>query len=75
MAQGLKFDPDGAYVRRWVPELADCPGPFIHEPWKAPGTLRSRFDYPEPIVAHALARERFLCVAKEHLKKGNALIE
>ncbi|HEX4846410.1 MAG TPA: deoxyribodipyrimidine photo-lyase [Geothrix sp.] len=70
VAQGLKFDPDGAYVRRWVPELADCPGAFIHEPWKAPEALRARLDYPGPIVDHAFARARFLAVAKGHLGQG-----
>lgn len=69
-SQGLKFDPEGAYVKRWVPELADCPGAFIHEPWKAPKALRVRLDYPEPIVDHAFARARFLAVAKGHLGQG-----
>ncbi len=67
VAQGLKFDPDGAYVRRWIPELAACPATFIHGPWKAPRALRVHFDYPEPIVDLALARERFLATAKGHL--------
>lgn len=70
VAQGQKFDPDGAYVKRWVPELADCPGAFIHEPWKAPKALRARLDYPEPIVDHTFARARFLAVAKGHLGPG-----
>jgi deoxyribodipyrimidine photo-lyase len=55
--QGAKFDPDGAYVRRWVPELAHVPDKLLHEPWRAallaPG-------YPEPIVGHAQGRERAL---------------
>ena len=40
--QGKKFDPDGAYVRRWVPELARVPNKFIHEPWRlsAPSARR-----------------------------------
>ncbi len=67
VSQGLKFDPDGAYVRRWVPELADCPAAYIHEPWKAPRDVRAKLDYPEPIVDHAFARERFLATAKAHL--------
>ena len=70
VAQGLKFDPEGAYVRRWVPELAACPDAFIHQPWKAPKALRERLDYPEPIVDHAWARERFLATAKRHLRSG-----
>ncbi|MFN7957824.1 MAG: deoxyribodipyrimidine photo-lyase [Holophagaceae bacterium] len=72
VAQGLKFDPEGAYVKRWVPELMDCPGTFIHEPWKLPRPQRARLDYPEPIVEHALARQRFLAVAKGHLGRGPA---
>ena len=72
VTQGLKLDPEGAYVKRWVPELADCPSAFIHEPWKAPKAQRARWDYPEPIVEHALARERFLATAKGHLGRGKA---
>jgi len=56
VTQGRKFDPEGAYVRRWCPELADLPNDVIHEPWKAGMTL----DYPDPIVDHAEARQRAL---------------
>ncbi|WP_075214639.1 cryptochrome/photolyase family protein [Mongoliimonas terrestris] len=56
--QGEKFDPDGAYVRRWVPELADLPRQVIHRPWTAEG--RHRQTYPDPIVDHATARDRAL---------------
>jgi deoxyribodipyrimidine photo-lyase len=70
VTQGRTFDSDGTYVRRWVPELTDCPTAFIHEPWKAPQATRLRFDYPEPIVDHAFARERFLATAKGHLGPG-----
>jgi deoxyribodipyrimidine photo-lyase len=69
VAQGLKFDPDGTYVRRWVPELAACPAAYIQEPWKTPRALRAP-DYPEPIVDHTLARLRFLATAKAHLGRG-----
>lgn len=55
--QARKFDPDGAYVRRWVPELADVPDEHVHEPWRAQRPPR---DYPAPIVDHAEARERAL---------------
>jgi deoxyribodipyrimidine photo-lyase len=72
VAQGLKFDPDGAYVKRWVPEVADCPTAFIHEPWKLPRGRRVSLDYPEPVVDHALARQRFLATAKGHLGRGPA---
>ena len=72
VTQGLKFDPDGAYVRRWVPELEVLPTKFIHEPWKAPGNLRVRLDYPEPIVDHAFARARFLETARHHFGSKRA---
>jgi deoxyribodipyrimidine photo-lyase len=53
--QGKKFDPDGAYVRRWVPELADVGGKAVHEPWLLEGLA-----YPAPIVDHAEARQESL---------------
>lgn len=66
MLQGAKFDPEGAYVRRWVPELAKLPTAFIHSPWDAPmdvlaqsGVTLGR-SYPHPLVDHAEAREAAL---------------
>jgi deoxyribodipyrimidine photo-lyase len=58
--QGKKFDPDGAYVRRWVPELAHVPNKHIHAPWEHPGDLLARNDYPAPIVDLAEGRTRAL---------------
>ncbi|QDT52488.1 Deoxyribodipyrimidine photo-lyase [Caulifigura coniformis] len=61
--QGKKFDPEGAYVRKWVPELVNCPTKWIHEPWAAPTAdlaqagITAGKDYPEPIVDHAEARD------------------
>jgi deoxyribodipyrimidine photo-lyase len=57
VAQGERFDPDGAYVRRFVPELRGLAGAAVHRPWDAPLAAP---DYPAPIVEHAAARERAL---------------
>ncbi|MYU20583.1 deoxyribodipyrimidine photo-lyase [Streptomyces sp. SID8352] len=59
-AQARRFDPDGAYVRRWVPELAGLAAPFVHEPWKLRGKERAAYDaYPEPVVDLAEGLDRF----------------
>jgi deoxyribodipyrimidine photo-lyase len=64
--QGLRYDPEGEYVRRWAPELRRVPDRYIHEPWKMPAALQSEVgcrigsDYPAPLVDHALARLRTL---------------
>jgi len=69
--QAEKFDPDGAYVRRWVPELARLEAPHVHSPWRAPedALVRAGVDlgktYPRPIVDHAAARARALAAFKE----------
>jgi deoxyribodipyrimidine photo-lyase len=52
--QAKKFDPDGAYVRRWVPELAHLPAPQIHEPWTLPEPPAG---YPARIVDHDAERK------------------
>jgi deoxyribodipyrimidine photo-lyase len=64
--QGWRFDPKGAYVRRWVPELGRMDAKHIHAPWTAPADalhaagVRLGDNYPRPIVEHAGARQRAL---------------
>jgi deoxyribodipyrimidine photo-lyase len=60
LLQASRFDPDGDYVRRWVPELAGLPGRAVHQPWKLRGLDRARYDYPDPIVGLADAHARFV---------------
>ncbi|MER5770890.1 deoxyribodipyrimidine photo-lyase [Streptomyces sp. NPDC001985] len=57
--QGRRFDPDGDYVRRWVPELAGLAGSAVHEPWRLPDEERARYDYPAPLVGLPEALARF----------------
>ncbi|WP_432072572.1 cryptochrome/photolyase family protein [Streptomyces wuyuanensis] len=58
--QAHRYDPDGTYVRRWVPELEGVGGSAVHEPWKLPDDDRARLAYPGPIVelGEGLARFR-----------------
>jgi len=71
--QGERFDPEGHYVRHWVPELADLPARWIHKPHLAPEAVLTSagvqlgVSYPRPIIDHTVARDRFLRTAKAHL--------
>jgi deoxyribodipyrimidine photo-lyase len=73
VTQGQRFDPDGNYVRRYVPELRELPTKHIHAPWEASDSeLRAAGvalgdTYPHPIVDHADARTRYLLIAQTHL--------
>ncbi|MGA7688037.1 MAG: deoxyribodipyrimidine photo-lyase [Jiangellales bacterium] len=58
VTQGLRFDPDGEYVRRYVPELSHLPGPTAHEPWATDDGYAH--GYPQPIVDHAEERKEAL---------------
>ncbi|HET6804325.1 MAG TPA: deoxyribodipyrimidine photo-lyase [Frateuria sp.] len=59
VTQALRFDPQGRYLARWLPELAAAPAPLRHEPWKDPALLR-RSGYPAPMVDLARSRQRAL---------------
>ena len=73
--QGRKFDPDGSYTRKWVPELANLPDKYLHSPWEAPKAtllesgVRLGKSYPLPIIDHDKGRMRALD-AFETLKKA-----
>ncbi|MDP9459965.1 MAG: DNA photolyase family protein [Actinomycetota bacterium] len=66
VTQGKKFDPEGAYVKRWVPELRDLDPEHVHEPWTAPGGVPA--GYPAPIIDHA--HERLVALDRYNRVRG-----
>ena len=66
VTQAKKFDPDGHYIREWLPEIAALPDKYLAQPWSAPAELLDEYgirlgkDYPEPIVDLKATRERAL---------------
>lgn len=75
VTQGEKFDAEGHYVRRWVPEIADLPDRYLHRPWEAPAEALSEAgvvlgeSYPPPMVDHREAREAAL-TAYQQVRAG-----
>ncbi len=78
VTQGEKFDPQGDYVRRFVPQLARLPTEFIHQPWLAPREVLAAAgvtlgkNYPLPVIDHRIGRERALAaLAENKLRQRN----
>jgi deoxyribodipyrimidine photo-lyase len=69
--QGEKFDGDGSYVRKFVPEIANLPDEYLHHPWDAPAHVLAKSGvrlgetYPKPIVDHNTARDRAMSAYQE----------
>lgn len=75
VTQSEKFDPEGKFIRRYLPELKHVPDKYIHSPWtmpiavqKACGVVLGR-DYPAPLVDHKLQREKVLMLYKKNLQE------
>ncbi len=77
LTQAQTYDPDGAYVRRYLPELAAIPDAYLHAPWTMPQHVANEIgfklgrDYPRPIVDHKMARERALAAFRDHRARFN----
>ncbi len=70
-SQAKKFDPNGNFIRHWLPELADVPDTYIHEPWTMPSQVQNAAscqigeDYPAPVVDHQEARDWTLAAYRD----------
>ncbi len=67
--QGMKFDPEGRFVREWILELKELPGAEIHRPWDDP-ILAMRSGYPRPVVDHGTQRNRCLAMFQAVKRPG-----
>ncbi|WP_235488286.1 FAD-binding domain-containing protein, partial [Frankia sp. AvcI1] len=68
VSQGHRYDPDGTYVRRWIPQLRDVPAAKVHEPWTLPGGPPA--GYPAPVVDHATERRESLARYEAARRRG-----
>ena len=62
VTQSVKFDPEGKFIKKYIPELKDCLAENIHAPWLAKET--QKFDYPDPVIDHATQRTKALALYK-----------
>jgi deoxyribodipyrimidine photo-lyase len=62
--QGRRFDPQGTFIRHWLPELSAVPDAYVHEPHLWPDKCHDGLDYPLPIVDHGSARQSTLAAYK-----------
>jgi len=75
--QGQRFDPDGVFVKQWLPELGNVPIELVHEPWKMKLVDQQKYnviigrDYPAPIIEHSFARNRAL---RHYRNRSNAKV-
>ena len=70
LRQSEKFDADGDYIRKWVPELAEVQGKAVHEPYaRGAGKIAEKNGYPKPLVEHMSCRKRALTRYKTGMGK------
>lgn len=76
-SQSERFDPEGKFIRKWLPELKDVEGKYIHNPYlgDASAEIARKNGYPEPILDHKACRERALARYKSAMQEGKALLE
>ncbi|WP_428374388.1 cryptochrome/photolyase family protein [Lichenicoccus sp.] len=77
VTQGRKFDPEGTYVRRWVPELGNLAPRWLHAPWEAPAAeldragIRLGQDYPKPVISLEAGRDRALSAFRNEVRAAS----